>query len=86
MVVVCHKVFKPKLINIIFIVNCNVPILNCHIGLDYNSTLEGSLLAFWCEDGFIPRGVITAVCHSNASWIPDPTQHVCATLQSGLVL
>ena len=48
--------------------------------LNYNSTLEGSTVSFWCTD--IQLNTFISVCHKNASWIPDPVSQ-CATLQLG---
>ena len=48
--------------------------------LNYNSTLEGSTITFWCTD--IQLNTFISVCHKNASWIPDPVSQ-CATLQLG---
>ena len=45
----------------------------------YNSTLEGSIVTFWCSDLRISS---TSVCHKNASWVPDPISR-CAALKSG---
>ena len=48
--------------------------------LNYNSTLEGSTVTFWCTD--IQLNTFVSVCHKNASWVPDPVSQ-CATLQLG---
>ena len=52
-----------------------------NVTLNYNSTLEGSVLALTCEfqnDTSINEQMI--ICHSSGNWIPDPThdQFICS--------
>lgn len=52
--------------------------VNSNISLDYNSTLEGSHLIFWCRDGLLPENVMMAQCTDNATWMPNVTELVCS--------
>ena len=58
-------------------VNCGTPEVNGirNISLNYNSTLEGSLLIIECEES--SRLTVTATCLSDGNWSPDPHQ-VCS--------
>ena len=50
-----------------------------NVTLNYNSTLEGSVLELTCEfqnDTSINEQMI--ICHSSGNWIPDPTQFICS--------
>ena len=69
------------MINVIFLVNCGVPRSpgNGTIA-NYTGTLEGSTLFYWCNRGFSPQGVLTAVCTANGNWIPDPADVTCREL------
>ena len=58
---------------------------NSNISVNFSSTLEGSNLQFSCVEGYLPSDVISATCHSNGSWVPDPTSHMCTTAVAGLV-
>ena len=51
--------------------------------MNYSSTLEDSLLTFQCDGALLPKGVFTARCYGNGSWIPNPLNHVCATSSAG---
>ena len=60
--------------------NCEPPYNNhTNLTMTYNSTIEGSVLTFRCQPGLNPNDTYTAVCHRNASWIPDPALHRCIT-------
>lgn len=48
-----------------------------HLGF-YNSTLQGSRVAFWCEPGRLPIGNYATICTSERKWSPDPAQFVCS--------
>jgi hypothetical protein len=54
-----------------------------NINLNYNSTLEDSLLTFQCDDGLFPKDLFAARCYRNGSWIPNPSGHMCATSSAG---
>lgn len=43
------------------------------------STNEGAEMVYRCASGFQPVEVLTAVCSSNATWLPDPTSHECTS-------
>ncbi len=60
--------------------NCSIPIVNGNVCFSYNSTLEGSLLQFSCNDK-----ILTAECHSDGNWNPDPydTCFVTSSFQPG---
>jgi len=60
-------------------VSCSDPPLppkNGSIGV-YTSAVEGSMVAFFCNEGLIPEGQINATCVSNGSWTPNPADLVC---------
>ena len=46
---------------------------NGHI-IDYSSGVEGSKVTFHCDTN---SALITSICSSNGSWIPDPTRLDC---------
>jgi hypothetical protein len=71
--------------SISIIVDCTVPTVK-NISLNYNSTLEDSLLTFQCDDGLFPSDIFTARCYRNGSWIPSPSGHICTTLSAGTSL
>ena len=60
-------------------VNCGVPSpistaeLQNSIRLNFNSTLEGSLLEFWCEK---LNDSLLSVCLKDGNWRPNPTKNV----------
>ena len=58
--------------------NCSDPTVpgNGSIGT-YQNTTEGAEIAFGCNPGFVPAGIMTAVCTLNGSWTPDPAIFVC---------
>ena len=67
----------------IAIADCTIPVVRSNITLNYSSTLEDSFLMFQCEDGLFPEDVFTARCYRNESWIPNPSNHMCATSSAG---
>ena len=46
--------------------------------LNYSSTLPGSQILFWCEEGLLPNTVIIAICTESAIWVPNPIEHSCS--------
>ena len=58
-----------------YTVNCDTPEVNGDISLNYNSTLEGSLLIIECEES--SRLTVIVTCLSDGNWSPDPHQ-VCS--------
>ena len=61
-----------------FAAKCEEPMVNSNVSLDYNSTVEGSLLIFWCSDGLFPNGVILAQCTKRGVWMPNPAELECS--------
>ena len=61
--------------------NCGVPIPPDN-GTVVNSTgtLEGSVIYYQCNPGFIPLDVMSAVCTAVGSWSPDPANETCREL------
>ena len=49
----------------------------------YESTTEGSVITFHCDDGLIPNKTITATCLRTAQWSPSPNSHTCQVLSAG---
>ena len=41
-------------------------------------TTEGSVVVFQCDPGFIPEGVMTAVCGRDGRWTPNPGGVSCS--------
>lgn len=44
---------------------------------DYTSTVEDSVVVFYCNEGLTPEGQMTATCALNGSWTPNPADLVC---------
>ena len=44
----------------------------------HTNTTEGSVVVFQCELGFVPEGVMTAVCGSESQWTPNPGGVTCS--------
>ena len=71
---------------------CRVPLMNRYVKLNFNSTLEGSVLILTCENEKLMSNaklnatdeqVLKVTCHSNTtSWNPDPTDFIesCSSL------
>ena len=57
--------------------------MNSNVSLNYSSTLEDSLLIFQCKKGLFPDNIFIARCYQNGSWIPNPSDHACATSSAG---
>ena len=55
--------------------------MNSNVKLNYNSTLEGSVLTLTCpeNDTIADEEVLRVTCHSSGSWIPDPAQFACSS-------
>ena len=55
-----------------------------NVTLNYNSTLEGSVLLLTCEDEFqmslnsTNETTLSLTCHSNRNWIPNPAEFTCS--------
>ena len=48
----------------------------------YTSTVEGSVVAFYCNEGLFPLGQMNTTCASDGSWIPNPAELICNEPQS----
>ena len=61
--------------------NCGVPVLPSN-GTIVNSTgtLEGSVIYYQCNPGFVPVDVMSAICTAAGSWSPDPANATCREL------
>ena len=60
--------------------DCGVPLVNRNVKLNYNSTLDDSVLTLTCEnDTSTDEQILLVMCHSNGGWIPDPAQFTCAS-------
>ena len=44
----------------------------------HTNTTEGSVAVFQCDPGFVPEGVMTAVCERNGQWTPNPGGITCS--------
>ena len=53
-----------------------IPPMKGSIG-GYTSTVEGSVVAFHCNEGLIPLGKMNTTCASNGSWAPNPAELIC---------
>ena len=53
-----------------------IPPMKGSIG-GYTSTVEGSVVAFYCNEGLIPLGQMNATCSSDGSWTPNPAELIC---------
>ena len=71
---------------------CRVPMVNRYVKLNFNSTLEGSVLILTCENENListtnatDEQILEVICHSTAtSWIPDPTDFIESCSMSSL--
>jgi hypothetical protein len=55
------------------IASCGTPEIHNSVNYsNYNSTLEGAIVSFWCTDMPFQAEEFISVCTRNASWIPDP--------------
>ena len=44
----------------------------------YANTTRGSVVVFQCNPGFVPEGVMTAVCGRDGQWTPNPGGVTCS--------
>ena len=54
---------------------CEIPVNNNKVVYEYNSTIEGSKLIFYCEDNNDES--YTAQCYGNETWIPNIALITC---------
>ena len=43
-------------------------------------TIGEGVIAYQCEEEFVPEERVEAMCGVDGRWSPDPTQHMCNTL------
>ena len=55
---------------------CLLPVNLTNLELNCDNSTTSRIL-FHCIDGFVPKDEQMAVCSSNGTWIPDPTQFEC---------
>ena len=46
-------------------------------GVRITTIREGQVIAYQCEEGFVPEGRVESQCDINKKWSPDPTLHAC---------
>ena len=44
----------------------------------HTNTTEGSVVVFQCDIGFVPEGMMTAVCGSDGQWTPNQGGITCS--------
>ena len=44
---------------------------------NYPDTKEGTNVTFWCNGGFVPSAINTAMCNGSGMWSPNPALHYC---------
>ena len=64
--------------------DCGVPLVNRNVKLNYNSTLDGSVLILICENEIsnmdtIDEQILNVSCYSNGNWVPDPAEFTCSS-------
>ena len=69
---------------------CGVPHVDRNVKLNYNSTLDGSVLILTCENEIsisnTNEQILQVTCHSNGSWIPDPADFTCLSFTTVTLL
>ena len=40
------------------------------------------MIAYQCEEGFVPEGRVEALCGDDGRWSPDLTQHMCINVMT----
>ena len=76
------------MVKINFAANCSAPITtNAGVVIEpYNNTVEGAVIYFNCDDGFIPNKRRMAVCQSNGQWIPKISSRPGTELDSVAII
>ena len=81
-----------NLYNSIHPANCEVPLVNRNVKLNYNSTLEGSVSVLTCGNEISSMHmnttndqVLHVTCHSSGNWIPDPANFTCVLFTTSAV-
>ena len=44
----------------------------------HTNTTEGSVVVFQCDPGFVPEGMMIAVCGRDGQWTPNPGGVTCS--------
>ena len=65
-------------------VDCGIPLVNRNVKLNYNSTLDGSILILTCENetpiiNITDEQILIVICHNNGNWIPNPAEFTCSS-------
>ena len=67
--------------------DCGLPLVDRNIKLNYNSTLEDSVLTLTCENEMFNMNIIgsdaevlNVICDSNGRWIPNPANFIQSCL------
>jgi len=64
--------------------SCNAPAPPTNGSVEpYNNTVVGSEIFYQCDQGFIPKGRMRAVCEGTLSWSPNPADFVCSRAAAG---
>ena len=62
--------------------DCELPLVDRSIKLNYSSTLQGSVLTLTCENEILnfnmnaTEEILNVICDSNGSWIPIPANFI----------
>ena len=43
-------------------------------------TIGEGVIAYQCEEGLVPVGMVEAMCGDDGRWSPDSTQHMCISM------
>ena len=66
--------------DISYTADCGLPPVSRNFKLNYNSTLEGSVLILTCENEIsfnsVNETTLNVTCDSNGSWIPNPADFI----------
>ena len=66
------------------VVDCDAPSPASMVIIEpYTDTIEGTIIAYHCDDGLIPSNTIVATCKSDGRWSPDPSELKCSPSIAG---
>ena len=54
-----------------YIADCGMPEIPSNGMVSYNSTVEGSMANYTCDEGYILDGVVQRICEENGRWSGD---------------
>ena len=61
-----------------FSVSCGTPSFAGRVDVElFNSTTVGSEIAYQCQSGLLPEGMMTSLCGGDGRWNPDTTTLMC---------